>query len=87
MKSYTSTLFCFAPNTVCVFLPFWKATKSRFVIEPQYDQAYPRFLKRNIINVVSVYNILHFSITIQFVLQVYFSDFETLGSLFQNEFY
>lgn len=86
MKSYTSTLFCFAPNAVCVFLPFWKATKSRFVIEPQYDQAYPRFLQCNIINLVSVY-ILHLSITIQFVLQVYFSDFETLGSLFQNQFH
>lgn len=45
-----------------------------------------KHIQCNIINVVSVY-ILHLSITIQFVLQVYFSDFETLGSLFQNQFH
>lgn len=55
------------PNAVSVFLPFWKATKSRSVIEPQYDQAYPRFLQCNIKKLVSVY-FHHLSLFIEFVL-------------------
>lgn len=75
------------PNAVSVFLPFWKATKSRSVIEPQYYQAYPRFLQCDIKKLVSVY-FLHLTLFIEFVLQVFFYDLETLlGCIIQNEFH